>query len=567
MDGPTTQADDPRDALIEQLQRAHDDALATIETQEEKYRELENKLKFNNAEFNDKIKENKAELKQQFESKIQELLERIQFLLHQQFGKRSERFNPDQYQLFNEAELTEQASVDETGEEPETTVDVKPHTRTRSNTRKPIPDHLPRVEVHHELDEQERQCACGCMLERIAEDVQEQLSIVPRLYFVTRHIRGRYACSCKESAKNAPMPAHPLPGAQVTPVFLAHVMVSKLTDGLPLYRQEKQANREGLELPRAKLARWFIRGSGVFQPVLNRLMDAFFDYDIAMSDDTRIRVLKTDENNPRTQSALWIRRGGPPDKPVVLVDYKPSKSGEAAYSLLEGFQGTLVCDGASNFNLSVQRNGLTLALCNDHARRRFKQVHDALSKAKSPTGSAMSIATEGLRRYKKLYDIERRLTKQGADAQERLRVRKEEATPLWEDFLAWADKKLSAGVRHTGTTDALKYLLKHAEGLQTYCSDGRLPISNIKAEHVAKTIAIARKNFLFSDTEAGAEASARAFSVIETARANAHNPHKYLSVLLTELPNVESLADIDALLPWTLTPEAVETMYAEYPTP
>ena len=156
-------------------------------------------------------------------------------------------------------------------------------------------------------------------MERIGEDVNEQLSIVPRQYYVARHVRGRYACSCKDYAKNAPMPAHPLPGAQVTPIMIAHIMVSKLLDGLPLYRQEKMAARDGLELSRTKLARWFIGGSQVFQPILNGLMDSFFSYDIALSDDTRIRVLKTGEDNPNTQSALWIRRGGPPDKPVVFL--------------------------------------------------------------------------------------------------------------------------------------------------------------------------------------------------------------------------------------------------------
>ena len=123
------------------------------------------------------------------------------------------------------------------------------------------------------------------------------------------------------------------------------------------------------------------------------------------------------------------------------------------------------------------------------------------------------------------------------------------------------------GVQHAGTTDALAYLLKHADQLQTYCHDGRLPISNIQSEHVAKTIAIARKNFMFADTESGAIASGRVFSVIETARANGHNPQQYLSVLLAELPNVESLEDVDALLPWAITPEIVAQRYAAFPTP
>ena len=360
------------------------------------------------------------------------------------------------------------------------------------------------------------------------------------------------------------MPAHPLPGAQVTPVMIAHTMVSKLLDGIPLYRQEKIAARENLVLPRAKLARWFIEGSTVLQPIVNCFMDAFFSYDIAMSDDTRIQVLKTKEDNPNTQSALWIRRGGPPDKPVVLVDYSPSKSGEAAYGLLDEFNGTLVCDGASNFNLSVRRNGLTVALCNDHARRRFHKVHKNLSKEKNNRGS-MAIVSQGLKRFNALYAIERGI--KGFSANDKLQVRQRDAVPLWNDFIEWATKVHNEGVRHAGTADALSYLLKHAENLQTYCHDGRLPISNIQAEHVAKTIAIARKNFMFSDTEAGAEASARVFSMIETAKANGHNPQHYISVLLAELPNAKIVDDIDALLPWAITPEAIATRYASFPAP
>jgi hypothetical protein len=341
-------------------------------------------------------------------------------------------------------------------------------------------------------------------------------------------------------------------------------MVSKLLDGLPLYRQEKMAAREGLDLSRTKLARWFIGGSQVFQPVLNGLMDTFFNYDIALSDDTRIKVLKTAEDNPNTQSALWIRRGGPPDKPVVLVDYKASKSAKAAFSLLDDSTGTLVCDGASNFNLAVRKNQLMVALCNDHARRRFRAVHKKLSKEKKNVAS-LAIVSQGLKRYNELYLIERKI--KALEPEERLRVRQEEAVPLWTSFIEWATQKYSEGVRHAGTTEALHYLLKHAKNLQTYCHDPRLPISNIKSEHVAKTIAIARKNFLFADTEAGAESTARVFSLIETARANEHNPQKYLSVLLTELPNIKSVRDVDALMPWAITPDEIAVRYATYPTP
>jgi hypothetical protein len=323
--------------------------------------------------------------------------------------------------------------------------------------------------------------------------------VIPQQYYVIRHVRPTFACSCKACIRTASMPAQPLPACQVSPQLLAHVMVSKYLDGLPLYRQEKIAAREGLDLPRARLARWLIDSSRVFQPLVNLLTDTFFDYDIAMSDDTGIRVLKEDGRAAISQSALWIRRGGPPDKPVVLVDYAVSKSGETAYGLLSEFRGTLVCDGASNFNKAVTRNGLSVALCNDHARRRFHKVCAGLGKEKA----AGSIAQQGLYWYRRLYA----------------------------------------------------------------CNDGRLPISNIQSEHVAKTIAIARKNFLFADTAAGAASSGRIFSLIETARANGHHPQRYLSVLLTELPNVTDADQVEALLPWNLTPAMVAERCAAYPAP
>lgn len=543
MDGLPTKLPEDRDALIALLQKQQ--------------RQYEMGLS--------RSEKRNARLQESLQSKIgtiEKLEERLRALLIHRFGKRSERFNPNQFTLFNEAELTldAEAPVDED----EADINVKPHSRKRHNARKPLPEQLPRVDVLHELDDQERQCRCGCTLERIGEDVHEQLSIIPRQYFVVRHVRARYACTCKGKAITASAPAHPLPGANVTPVMLAHVMVSKFLDGLPLYRQEKMAARDKIDLPRAKQARWVINGSSVFQPVINRFMDTFFSYDIAQSDDTSIRVLNTQETSTKTQSALWIRRGGPPDKPVVLVDYASSKSGEAAYGLLSEFRGTLVCDGASNFNLSVKNNGLTVALCNDHARRRFRHVFDQLSKERKSAAPG-SVAGQGVLRYKELYKIEKRI--KDLTPEERLQVRQDEALPLWRDFIDWALKTQIEGVQHAGTTDALAYLLKHADQLQTYCHDGRLPISNIQSEHVAKTIAIARKNFMFADTESGAIASGRVFGVIETARANGHNPQQYLSVLLAELPNVESLEDVDALLPWAITPEIVAQRYAAFPTP
>jgi transposase len=487
---------------------------------------------------------------------IERLEERLRRLLVHRFGRRSEK-NADQFQLFNEAELLAEHADEAIGDE----INVPAHTRKRNKATHTLPADLPRVEVEYELAASERHCACGQALARIGEEVLEQLAVIPQQYYVIRHVRPTFACSCKGSIRTASMPAQPLPACQVSPPLLAHVMVSKYLDGLPLYRQEKIAAREGLDLPRAKLARWLIDGSRVFQPLVNLLTDTFFAYDIAMSDDTGIRVLKEDGRAAISQSALWIRRGGPPDKPVVLVDYATSKSGETAYGLLSEFRGTLVCDGASNFNEVVARNELSVALCNDHARRRFHKVCAGLGKEQA----AGSIAEQGLHWYRRLYAIERDI--KDLSVEDKYERRQAQAVPHWEAFIAWARQVHSEGVAHAGTREGLSYLLNHAKALQRYCDDGRLPISNIQSEHVAKTIAIARKNFLFADTAAGAESSGRIFSLIETARANGHHPQRYLSVLLTELPNVTDVDQVEALLPWNLTPATVAERYASYPAP
>jgi len=213
---------------------------------------------------------------------IRQLEERLRALLSQRFGKSSEKLNPDQFQLFNEAELLGELN-------PETDSDstqVKGHRRQKHKSSHALPAHLPRVDVVHDLDEHIKQCDCGNTLEEIDEEILEQLSVVPKQYYVIRHRRKKYACSCKQCICTVSMPIQPLPRSQASPQVIADAMVSKYRDGIPLYRQEKIAAWVDVALPRGKLARWIIDGSEVFQVILNLLMDTFFSYDIAQSDDT-----------------------------------------------------------------------------------------------------------------------------------------------------------------------------------------------------------------------------------------------------------------------------------------
>lgn len=487
----------------------------------------------------------------------------LRLLQQQRFGQSSEK-HPGQAELqfFNEAELLQLEVV--LAEPLPSPIDVSGHTRKPARSRA-LPDNLPRVEVIHDLEACDKVCACGQTMVLMGHEVLEQLAVIPLQYYVITHRKCKYACACKAAGVvTASMPKQPLPASQASPGLLAQVMVAKYHDGLPLYRQEKMAAREGLALPRGKLARWMIEGSGVFQPLWNLLQDAFFSYDIAATDETGIQVLKEDGREPESKSYLWIRRGGPPDKPVVLVDYSPSRSGDTAYSFLDDFGGYLICDGYAGYNKAIKNNKLVPVYCNDHARRKFTDVIKSLGKAAKGKTNGWA-ASKAVAFYKHLYRIEKGINT--LPPQEKYDFRQARALPVWRAFLDWAQEVQQLGIAHKPTREALAYLLKHAQGLQRYCDDGRLPISNILAEHVAKAIAVPRKNFLFADTPAGADASARIYSLLETAKANQHHPQRYLSVLLTELPNVTNLSDIESLLPWTLTPEEVNRRYATYPAP
>ena len=496
------------------------------------------------------------------QAQLQKVMSQLHQLQTMHFGASSERFVPFldikqmKFDFFNEAELL--ARLGEVEQRKETL--IKAHTR-KGRKSKPLPDHLPVVEVQHEP--QQCECdKCGGQMKRMGEERSDQLAIIPLVFYIIRHIRPKMGCPKKCGVKTAAMPAQPLPGTQASPVLLAWLMVNKYLDGLPLYRLEKIAKRSGIDLPRNKTARWLVDMGVMLQVFYKPFVKHLNSYDLSWADETGFQVLKEPKRAPQSKSWLWIRRGGPPDKQVVILDYSPSRAGEVATSLFDGFKGYLVCDAYSGY-LPLSRCGdVILVKCNDHARRRFKKVVETVGK--DHRADAI-ITARALLWYQCLYDIEDEIKEMSIA--EKYCIRQHKAVPLWQQFIAWASKIIDEGVHHKPTRDALQYMLKHQEGLQRYCEDGRLPISNIRAEHVAKTIAIPRKNFLFSDTKDGAKSSAMIYSVIETARANGHNPHQYLTVILTELPSAETPEQIEALLPWNLTPEQVAEKYKSYPSP
>jgi transposase len=489
---------------------------------------------------------------QRYRTQVLTLTEQLNLALARRYAASSEKLSPDQISLFDEAELDSETLPDDgedvgSGDE----VTVAAHKRKKRG-RKPIPDHLPRVDVVHELSEEERRCEHdGQLLAEIGEVVSEQLDIIPATIRVIRHIRKKYACDCGECIRTAPLPAQPIPKSLASPGLLAHVTVSKYQDALPLYRQQTILERIGIDLPRATLANWMIKAGQLVQPVINLLEDKLLSHDIIQMDETTVQVLKESGKKAQSKSYLWLQRGGPPDQRVVRFHYDPGRGAGVAKHLLQGYQGYLQSDGYDGYNAVVAANGLVHVGCWAHARRRFSDAVKAQGK-KRKRGKAH----RGLSLIQKLYGVEKQARQ--LDPEQRHTHRQRHARPVLYELRAWLDQSLPQVPPTSATGKALHYL--HAEWgkLVRYLDDGRLEIDNNLAENAIRPFVLGRKNWLFSDSVRGVKASANLYSLIETAKANDLEQYAYLRYLFAELPKADTVEAIEALLPCNLDKDQIE---------
>jgi len=469
-------------------------------------------------------------------ARVLTLQEQLNLALARRYAASSEKISPDQYRLFDEAETeVEIESADDD-------VIVPAHTRKKRG-RKKLPDSLPRVDVIHELSAQE--CICphdGAVLNEIGEKTSEQLDIVPARIRVIRHIRKQYACACGQCIKTAPLPNQPIPKSMASAGLLAHIAVSKYQDALPLYRQETILRRIGVDIPRATLANWMIRSGILIQPLINLMRDQMLEYDIIQMDETPVQVLKEPHKRAPSKSYIWLQRGGPPARPVVLYDYDPGRSAQVPKRLLAGFKGYLQTDGYDGYNAVVTTNGLIHVGCMAHARRRFSDAVKAQGRNKK-----RGKAHRGLSLIRKLYRIERQAQKM--TAQDRYVRRQKHSKPILDEIRKWLDDALSQVTPSSATGRALSYLYNEWDHLTRYLNDGRLEIDNNGAENSIRPFVLGRKNWLFSASVKGVKASANLYSLIETAKANGLEPYAYLRRVFTELPKADTVEAIEALLP------------------
>ena len=495
-------------------------------------------------------------LVQSKDQKIAVLEEELRLALHKRFAASSERASPDQFNLFNEAE---QIEAEATAAEPiadEPTITVPEHER-KTCGRKPLPDHLPRTRIEHDIPDADKLCACGCQKTRIGEATSEQLDIIPEQIQVLQHVRFKYACrSCEGTEDNgptvvtAPMPPQPIPKSNASPGLLAYIGVAKFVDGMPLYRLEPRFKRIGVEIPRNTVAGWMIRCGELIVPLINLMQDRLLDYDIIQMDETTVQVLKEKGRQPQSQSYMWVRRGGPPDQTVILFDYAPSRGGRVPVRLLEGFRGILQTDGYEGYAAVTRGNDIAWIGCLAHARRKF----DEALKAQQKKGRG-GLAKQGFDFIQQLYRVEREARERGLVANARKALRDDKAKPIWQELRQWLDGALGQVPPKSLTGKALTYLNTQWPRLIRVLDDGRIEVDNNLCENAIRPFVLGRKAWLFADTPAGATASAHLYSLIETAKANGVEPYAYLARVFADLPAAIAEQDdaaIEKLLPWNV---------------
>ena len=472
-------------------------------------------------------------------ARIEHLKLMVEKLRHALFGKKSEKIviQLQQLELQLEEEETTQAEAEAAVERVSPAPEPKPRTE-----RKPLPEHLRREVVTHAPDG--HSCPdCGSQLRQFGEDISEQLEYIPESFKVIRHVRPKYCCTGCDRVVEAAAPSRPIERGLAGPSLLAHVIVSKYADHLPLYRQSEIYARQGVEIPRSTLAGWVGAASDLLSPLVDAIQKHVLAGRKLHADDTPIPVLSPGSGKTKT-GRLWTyvrddRPAGEQTAPAVWFAYSEDRKGEHPRQHLKTFKGALQADAYAGFH-HLYGDGVYEAACWAHARRKFHEIHVIHA---SPT------TTEALARIGALYAIEEQI--RGKPADHRLSVRQARARPLLKELRSWMEKILRYLSAKSETAGAIRYALSRWRALTRYTEDGMLEIDNSAAERALRAVALGRKNFLFAGSDCGGERAAAMYTLLGTATLNGLDPELYLRTVLAQVAD-HPISQIHELLPWNM---------------
>ena len=494
----------------------------------------------------------------ELESRVDLLMEALRLARHKHFGASSEKSEDGLVEqlsfLFNEAEVF--SAVEKETERNVTVVAAHQRHKKHEYTLDSIPEGIETRQVEHRLEGEDLVCPqCGDTMAEIGKEVVRTLEIIPAKMVVREDVYYTYACqTCNKEDIETPVVKTPrekniIPGSFATPEAIAHIMTQKFVMGSPLYRQEQEINRKGIKLSRQTMSNWILKATEDYlTPVYEQLHKELLTRDVLHADETTLQVLHEPGKKPQSDSYMWLyRTSGDTGKPIVLYEYQPGRGAKHPKEFLAGYKGYLHTDGYAGYH--DLGKDITVVGCWAHARRKFDEAVKSLPKGKAKGSSA----SQGLAYCNLLFEIEQGLSEE--TVQKRYEQRLEQAKPVLDAMFAWANSRTAAPKSALGK--AFTYLKEQWPYLTNYLKDGRLEISNNRAERSIKPFVIDRKNFLFANTPKGAAGSAVMFSLIQTAIENGLDPYKYLSWLLKQAKDAD-LTDaqgVQRLLPWNAAVE------------
>jgi transposase len=464
---------------------------------------------------------------------IEKLKHQLVGLRRQQFGARSESL--DQLELTLEEEEIARAC-----EVPAEQAASAPTGEKRRSKRRPLPDHLPRHETV--LPPGDSCFSCGGRLKQLGQDVTEELEYIPGRFIVNRIVRPRMACACCETFHQADLPSRPIERGRPGPGLLAHVLVNKYADHLPLYRQSRIFGREGIDLDRSTLADWVGQSTRLLEPLADAIGRHVRDGQAIFADDTPVKLQAPGTGKTRTARLWAYARDESPwagtAPPAAWYQFSTDRKSDRPSGHLKDYEGWMHADGYAGFEELYRSGRVREVACMAHTRRKFVDVQQS---------QASVIAEEAIKRIADLYAVEKQA--RGKPPDERVRIRQQKAKPILDDLETWLAAQLAGISRKTPLADAIRYAITRLKRLRPYIDNGILELDNNTVERAMRPIALGRKNYLFMGSERGGKSAAIAYSLIETAKLNGVDPQAWLTDVLDRIAD-HKITRIDELLPW-----------------
>ena len=464
------------------------------------------------------------------------------------FGSKNEHLTAKQIHLWDEAVEEDIAAVDlelERLNAAKTDAAAQKATANKPK-RRPLPDHLHTIRIEHEPASTE--CACGCALRRIGEDISEKLNFRPAQFYKEQHIRGKWVCDQCDTLTQQAMPAYVIEKGIASPELLSHVLVSKYADHLPLYRQRQIFLRAGVDLSRSTLSDWIGRCGVELERLTDALRKVILQQAVIHADETPVTIMRMDDKDKKPKKGYVWAYATTQYNPVqaVIYDFQDSRSGEHAEAFLKDWQGHLVCDDYSGYKARFRSGKVIEVGCMAHARRKFHELH---------VTKKSQVAEQALLMIQRLYAIEAELRKKtDGTAQHRREYRQQHSQPVMQQLYEWLNQHYLTVPSSSPIAKAINYTLKRWPALSRYLDDGNLPICNNWVENQMRPWALGRKNWLFAGSLRSGQRAANIMTLIQSAKLNGLDPYVYLSDVLKRLPT-HKVTEIEDLLPHRWKPE------------